>query len=87
MPYFTPEDLDVDPWEFIQSCSQKEIKEVLEALADEGHLPQSVLLTNSSTLPSLNEEMFREALDKINQNYVRLSNEEEELIMKIANRL
>ncbi len=86
MPYFTPDDFDIDPFEFVDSCSKQEIKQLIEALIDDGHLAGNVL-QKSTTQISLNEEMFLEALDKISDRYVSLTSEEEELIIKIANRL
>jgi hypothetical protein len=86
MPYFTPDDFRINPSEFVNSCSKQEIEELIEALLDDGHLAGNGL-RKSTTQISLNEEIFLEALDKISDRYLNLTLENEELIIKIANRL
>lgn len=87
MPYFVPEDLEVEPWEYVNSCSKSEIKELIEALTDEGHLLKYSSMTTTTSQVSLNEQMFREALDKISEKYLNLSSEQEEYIINLAKQL
>ena len=87
MPYFTLEDLDIGPIEFLKSCSKNEIEEVIEFLNEEGHIFNPIKSNSSSSHMSVNEEFFRDALNTIAGNYVRLSDEEEQMIINLANRL
>lgn len=38
MPYFTVEDLKIDPSEYIWSCGPREKNELVDLLADEGYV-------------------------------------------------
>ena len=85
MPYFTPDDVDVDVDAFMYQCNNREIKEVIEYLIEEGHIePQQVVGSNTST--SLLEYEFNEMLQKIQENRLRLTKEEDALLKKIADR-
>jgi hypothetical protein len=85
MPSFTPDDVDVDVDDFMYQCNNREIKEVIEYLIEEGHIePQQVVGSNTST--SLLEYEFNEMLQKIQENRLRLTFEEDALLKKIADR-
>ena len=91
MPRFDVDSIDIEPYEFISSCRQTEIKELIDELVDGGYLPPSV--RNWSKIDKKNqgfrpsETWFEQALDKLHGNYHRMTSEEEETIIKIANRL
>jgi hypothetical protein len=85
MPSFTPDDVDVDVDDFMYQCNNREIKEVIEYLIEEGHIePQQVVGSNTSL--SLLEYEFNEMLQKIQENRLRLTPEEDALLKKIADR-
>jgi hypothetical protein len=85
MPSFTPDDVDVDVDDFMYQCNNREIKEVIEYLIEEGHIePQQVVGSNTSL--SLLEYEFNEMLQKIQENRLRLTPEEDVLLKKIADR-
>jgi hypothetical protein len=85
MPSFTHVDVDVDVDDFMYQCNNREIKEVIEYLIEEGHIePQQVVGSNTST--SLLEYEFNEMLQKIQENRLRLTFEEDALLKKIADR-
>jgi hypothetical protein len=85
MPYFTPDDVDVDVDDFMYQCNNREIKEVIEYLIEEGHIePKQVVRSNASL--SLIEYEFNEMLQKIQENRLRLTFEEDALLKKIADR-
>lgn len=44
MPEFTPDDIDIDPSEFVGACNQKEIKELITALVEHGHIDSKAVL-------------------------------------------
>lgn len=75
MPTF---DLDIDVDEFMDELSKREIKEVKEWLRDNGH---------SLTAESPQNEFVLIDIEKIRQNYWRLSIEDAEKIKLIADKL
>jgi Glu-tRNA(Gln) amidotransferase subunit E-like FAD-binding protein len=85
MPYFTPDDVDVDVDDFMYQCNNREIKEVIEYLIEEGHIePKQIVGSNASL--SLIEYEFNEIIEKIQENRIRLTKEEDALLKKIADR-
>lgn len=83
MPSFYA-DVEVEVDEFVDNCSKREIEELVKYLHKEGHL-------NEDTIPAENmnllDQEWAEVLDKLSgRNRLQLSNEEEEIIKKIANR-
>lgn len=92
MPTFYVEDIDIEPSEYVQTCSYSDIKELIEELVDAGHLPQSI--KNMISKKDKKERGFHPAeatyessLDKLHGKYSVLTQEEEETILKIASRL
>lgn len=83
MPYFETE-LEVDVDDFLSSCSKSEIKELIEALQEDGWLvKESVAQTDKMNL--LDEEWLN-VTNKLNNIRLRLSVEEEQTIKDIVNR-
>jgi hypothetical protein len=78
MPYFetNPDEIEVDVDDFLSACSSSEIKELVQALKDDGHLDEG----------ELNND-FDIAIRKLSGNSWRLSKEDEETILKIANKI
>lgn len=91
MPTFYIDDLDIEPSDYLQECSHTDIKELIDELVDRGYLPQGVRTTKKHDPnkkeyhPS--EALYEEALNKLHGKYSNLTQEEEEMILKIANRL
>ncbi len=87
MPYFTTEaEIDIDPSEFVDSCSKGEITELIDYLIEEDHLPKE--RTRFSDIHSTPQGLiFNESLDVLSQNRLQLTLEEEEYINNIAKRL
>jgi len=105
MPRFeSSAEVDVDVYEFLESCSDWDKAEALEQLLDE--VPESDRLEKalkkslaekfsgmSLGSPDLggdnlnyDQEEFMSSLNKLNKAYYQLSNEELEIINKIAKR-
>jgi len=83
MPYFETE-LEVDVDDFLSSCTKSEIKELIEALQEDGWLiKESVAQTGKMNL--LDEEWLN-VTNKLNNIRLRLSVEEEQTIKDIVNR-
>jgi hypothetical protein len=71
-------DADVEVDEFLESCSSREIQEVIEWLKEEGELKPNETPSNI---------FVNDGLKKISDNFFRLTVEEEEIIKQIADRL
>ena len=78
--------IDIEVYEFVDSCDKREIKELVSYLIDEGHLPESVLNNDGdirdTKIGSLQQE-FIDNVDKLKGKYYSLSSEDEGEIMKI----
>jgi hypothetical protein len=73
-------DLSVD--EFIELCSERDIHEFVDILK----ATKRWFILNSSHDDSIIETEFNDMLIKIYQNRLQLTNEEDEILRKIANR-
>jgi hypothetical protein len=78
MPYFetNPDEIEVDVDDFLSACSSSEIKELVQALKDDGHLDEGEI-----------DNDFDIALRKLAGNSWRLTKEDEETILKIASKI
>ena len=86
MPDFTPEDIDIEPSEFVYACNSKEIKELIEALVEDGHIPSHVLNSNGDVKTPKRGAMeleFIEKLEKLREKYYSLSLEDEQTMQEI----
>lgn len=77
--------VDIDVEEFVDNCSSREIKTLVDYLETEGHLDDYDSTTTESM--SVLDSEWAEVINKISgRARLRLTNEEEEIIKKIANR-
>jgi len=88
MPYI---DIDIEIYEFVRSCSKSEIKELIEELIENDHLPKDVINTKGDVKKEMsrktNSELeFSEKLDKLKEKYFSLSQEEELFLNNIFNK-
>jgi len=86
MPYFSEYtevevDVKITPVEFVDHCSNKEIKELIDELRDAGYLDEDL---NPPSHPIADE--FYKNISKIKQNRLALTAEEDEMLRKIASR-
>lgn len=80
MPYIDVEtevDLSVD--EFLSECSSREIKEIIDALIEDGHLPK---LPDKEEL-TFNHKLFKESMESLISKYLAIENEDLEILEKI----
>jgi hypothetical protein len=87
MPEFTTE-IDIDPGEYLNSCSKTEIKNLIEYLVEDGHLPKSVLQQmntdkNGKSKTSVLEDEFLDKMNKLSQRYHSITKDDEETLEKI----
>ena len=86
MPEFYVEDIDIDPSEFVDACSKREIGELIDALVEDGYIPK--INHVEPVDKNLLDEEWDEVIGKISGlGRLRLTNEKEEIIKKIASRL
>ena len=88
MPYFYQDveaEIDISVDDFLSECRPNEIKELIQALVEDGHLTADSIPSKQKF--SINEQEHRDACSKIMGGYHSLSNEDCEVIKKIANKL
>jgi len=82
--------MNIDLDEIIDGLSSYEKQELVDELYQDGfyqkELEKQIEGFYDYDNASLNEQMFREQLDKISSNYLSLTNEEQEIILKISKR-
>lgn len=83
--FWTEAEIDLDVNEIYENLSDREILQMVDLLVEEG----LVISTNSSKNESLNflDQEWKQTLLKLMENRHRLSNEDEEIIKTIANKL
>jgi endo-1,4-beta-mannosidase len=79
-------DVDVDIDEFLEECSDKEIKKVIEWLKDEDHLEDNNVRTPGDSTDNIMDIAYKEAINKLYNKRINLSLEEEEFIINLANK-
>jgi ribosomal protein S8 len=88
MPEFTTE-IDIDPSEFVESCSNTELKRLVEILEEDGYIQSSEETTsknNGVRRPNINDQTFWSSLEKLAKCRDLLSIEEENFINNLANK-
>lgn len=88
MPYI---DIDIEIYEFVRSCTKREIKELIDELIENDHLPKDVINEKGDVKKEMsrktNSELdFAEKLDKLKEKYFSLSQEEELSLNNIFNK-
>lgn len=86
MPTFYAEDIDIDADEFLSYCNDRDREELIDALIEGGYLKKDCKEDFKDYNYSVSEAHFVEAVDKLRSKWNMLTQEEEELIIKIANR-
>lgn len=86
MPEFSAE-VDIDPSEFIDSCSKRERQRLVEILIEDGDIQPDQDTKNSNTgvrKPNINDLTFWDSLDKLAKCRDLLSIGEENFINNLA---
>ena len=82
--------MDIDLDDIIDGLSSYEKQELVDELYSDGYyqteLEKQIYAGSEYDNVSLNEKLFREQLGKISSNYLSLTNEEQEIILKISKR-
>lgn len=86
MPEFTAE-VDIDPSEFVDSCSKRERDRLVEILIEDGYIQPDQDTRNGNNgvrKPNINDQIFWDSLDKLAKCRDLLSLEEENFINNLA---
>ena len=90
MPNFTAYnvdvDVDIDVDDFLSSCSKREIKEVINALIEDGHLSKHPLIPGYDDKLSKMEEEFMGKLHTLSSKYYSMTEDELEIINNLYNK-
>lgn len=78
--------LEVQPEDYIVSCSASEIVELVEALVRYGHLPQAAnhMVNYDYTISEID---YENALNDLHGKYRSLSSEDEQLIISMSKKV
>lgn len=88
MPEFTAE-VDIDPSEFVDSCSKRELTRLVEILEEDGYIEpsqSSKSKSNGVRKPNINDLTFWNSLDHLAKCRDLLSIEEENFINNLADK-
>ena len=86
MPDFYVDDIEIEPGEFVYACNTREIKELIESLVENGHLPSHVIDSEGNVKTpkrGVMELEFIENLEKLKEKYYSLTLDEEQTIQEI----
>lgn len=84
MPDFSVEDLEITPEEFVDSCSKRELKELINYLVEDGLVARK--FPSGGQIRGYDEDAYEEALIKLSGRWNMLSSAESEFISNIAKR-
>jgi hypothetical protein len=87
MPDFTPDDIDISPEEFLNSCSTRERNELIEELVEQGFIDRSVL-SSEQLDETINKRDcdFVDALNSLRNKRHLLTTTEEGFIISLADK-
>jgi hypothetical protein len=88
MPEFTAE-VDIDPSEFVDSCSQRELKRLIEILEEDGHIQPSEETTsknNGVRTPNINDLTYWSSLEHLAKCRDLLTIDEENFINNLSSK-
>jgi alpha-galactosidase/6-phospho-beta-glucosidase family protein len=87
MPDFTPDDIDISPEEFLNSCSTRERNELIEELVEQGYIDRSAL-SSEQLDETINKRDcdFVDALNSLRNKRHLLTTTEEGFIISLADK-
>lgn len=90
MPDFTPDDIDVNPSEFVDACSSIERQELIDYLVECGYISEDqkdIKTPNYGVKsPNVNDKTYWDALNVLTKSRHLLSLDEENYINNIADK-
>lgn len=79
-------EVEIEIEEFVDALSNSEKQELIDYLVDENYITSQNKISTSKNNITLQQQEFENALENLKQNRLRLSNEEEQLIINISNK-
>ena len=79
-------EVEIEIEEFVDALSNSEKQELIDYLIDENYITSQNKISTSKNNTTLQQQEFENALENLKQNRLRLSNEEEQLIINISNK-
>jgi hypothetical protein len=77
MPHFDVDSIEIEPYEFVPSCNNSEIRELINELVRYGHLPESVLISQKENeRATMFEQDFGKNMDKLSKMYYSIPKED-----------
>jgi hypothetical protein len=87
MPRFEYDgNIDIDVNDFLDDCTDSEITEVIEYLIDNDFISKNDVSIANAETKSINDLILDEAISKIMENKIQLTDEEEQLIINLSKR-
>jgi hypothetical protein len=77
-------DVDIDIEEYVDACSEKEIKDLIKYLIDQEHLTNTSIVT--PTKLTYEEEQFYKMLNKLALSYLSISPEDLDVLENLTNK-
>jgi hypothetical protein len=78
--------IDVDIDDVLYSMSARELQNLVDDLYEDGYIPKKLEKQEERKAPSIPEQFYLEAIDKLARNYHQLTSEEEQTIINLAKR-
>ncbi len=78
--------IDVDIDDVLYSMSARELQNLVDDLYEDGYIPKKLEKQEEKQAPSISEQFYLEAIDKLARNYHQLTSEEEQTIINLAKR-
>jgi hypothetical protein len=79
-------EVDIDVDDFLSECSNREIKELISALIEYGHLEKHPLIPGQDEKLGVMEKEFLGKLQTISTKYYSMTDEELEMINNLYNK-
>lgn len=83
MPEFEAS-VDVDPYDFVDTCDAKEIKTLIEYLIEEHHIPNISISQTDVKQITYDQEEYYTLISKLSGCYLRISPEDIDVLRMIA---
>ena len=78
--------IDVDIDDVLYSMSARELQNLVDDLYEDGYIPKKLEKQEAREAPSIPEQFYLEAIDKLARSYHQLTSEEEQTIINLAKR-
>ncbi len=76
-------EIDIDVDEFLDGCRPSEIKELVKALVEDGHVKSNVSELMNTSKMTANEIQFYDKMAFLGLKYLQMTNEETEYLEKL----